>query len=297
MGVKMMRKSAFFVSFAMALFSSVILTATSWADSPMTWDEATSLSRWVVPFQTRGFVGVQGSERENAMTVTPGNQFLCILKDHAKRYFSLQSPFLTDAQKKKIVRLLVRTRDRLIEKDALDLSLIQRFEAQVVMPSVDIAALDRLNEQIGAIEGAEGNIFLSSLKSLQGILSPAQKKALVEKNAIGIPSMRVDLSSAVFFADRILSIRWNMLSRAEVLSDSSTRNQYLATYQKERALIDRLGIAMTINDRHEEDLLDRPVVDFKALSRQYQKAGPDEGAFWGELVKALGKLNPPVHPS
>jgi len=290
----MMRKSAFFVSFAMALFSSVILTATSRADSPMTWNEAASLSRWVVPFQTRGFVGVQGSERENAMTVTPGNQFLCILKEHAKRYFRLESPSLTDIQKKKMVRLLVRSRDRLIEKDALDLSLIQRFEARVVTPSVDVSAMDRLNEQIGAIEGEEGEIFLSSMKSLQGILTSAQKKTLVEKNVVGIPSMKVDLSSAVFFADRILSIRWNLLSRADGLSDVSTRNRYLATYQKERASMTRLGIAMTINNRHEEDLLDRPVVDFAALSKQYQKAGPDEGDFWGELVKALGKLNPPA---
>ncbi|EQD79737.1 hypothetical protein B1A_01575 [mine drainage metagenome] len=142
----------------------------------MSWEEAASLSRWVVPFQTRGFVGVQGSERDNPMTVTPGNQFLCILKDHAKRYFRLAAPPLTDSQKKRVVRLLVRTRDSLIEKDALDLSLIQRFEAQVLTTSVDVAALDRLNEQIGAIEGEEGEIFLSSMKSLQGILTSAQKK-------------------------------------------------------------------------------------------------------------------------
>lgn len=109
--------------------------------------------------------------------------------------------------------------------------------------------------------------------------------------------MKVDLSSAVFFADRILSIRWNRLSRMEGLSDASIRKQYLAIYEKERASVTRLGIVMTINNRHEEDLLDRPVVDFSALSAQYRKAGPDEGAFWGELVKAIGKLNPPVHPT
>lgn len=292
-----MRKSAGFFALGVVLFSSVIMTDLSWGDSPMTWDEASSLSRWVVPFQTRGFVGVQGSERERSNTVTPGNQFLCVLKEHARRYLRLKRPSLTDTQKKKMVRLLVRTRDRLIEKDALDLFLIQRFEAQVVTPSVDISTLDRLNEEIGAIEGEEGRIFLSSLKSLQGILSSDQKKALIEKSVVGIPSMKVDLSSAVFFADRILSIRWNMLSRLEALSNGTLRDQFLATYQKERALIDRLGIAMTINDRHVEDLLDHPVVDFSALSKQYKKDGPDEGLFWGELVKALGKLNPPVHPS
>lgn len=191
----------------------------------------------------------------------------------------------------------MHTRDRLIEKDALDLSLIQRFEAQVTTASVDVAAFDRLNEQIGAIEGEEGAIFLTSMKSLQGILSSTQKKALLERNVAGIPSMKVDLSSAVFFADRILSIRWNRLSRMEGLSDASIRKQYLAIYEKERASMTRLGIVMTINNRHEEDLLDRPVVDFSALSAQYRKAGPDEGAFWGELVKAIGKLNPPVHPT
>jgi hypothetical protein len=260
----------------------------------MSWEEASSLSRWIVPFQTRGFVGVQGSEWDNPMTVTPGNQFLCILKEHAKRYFRLDAPPLTDSQKKRIVRLLVRSRDRMIEKDALDLSLIQRFEAQVVMASVDVTALERLNEQIGAIEGEEGRIFLSSMKSLQGILSSVQKKGLIERNVVEIPSMMVDLSSAVFFADRILSIRWNLLSRTEGLSDASTRKKYLLTYQKERAEITRLGISMTINNRHEEDLLERPVVDFSALSAQYQKSGPDEGAFWGELVKAIGKMNPPA---
>ena len=291
-----MRKSAVLFTFGLVLCSSVIFTATSWAGSPMTWDEAASLSRWVVPFQTRGFVGVQGSERDNPMTVTPGNQFLCILKEHAKRYFRLDAPPLTDSQKKRIVRLLVRTRDRLIEMDAQDLSLIQRFEAQVITTSVDVAALDRLNEQIGAIEGEEGGIFLSSMKLLQGILSSNQKKRLIERNVVGIPSMRVDLSSAVFFADRILSIRWKLLSSGEGISDASTRNQYLVTYQKERAAINRLGISMTINNRHEADLLDRPVVDFSALSAQYQKSGPDEGAFWGELVKAIGEMNPPsVH--
>lgn len=292
-----MRKSAVLLSFGCVFLSALILPAMTWADSPMSWDEATALSRWVVPFQTRGFVGVQGKERERTMTVTPGNRFLCILKEHAKRYFRLDAPSLTDRQKKKIVRLLVHTRDRLIEKDALDLSLIQRFEAQVTTASVDVAALDRLNEQIGAIEGEEGAIFLTSMKSLQGILSSTQKKALLERNVAGIPSMKVDLSSAVFFADRILSIRWNRLSRMEGLSDASIRKQYLAIYEKERASVTRLGIVMTINNRHEEDLLDRPVVDFSALSAQYRKAGPDEGAFWGELVKAIGKLNPPVHPT
>ncbi len=292
-----MRKSAVLLSFGCVFLSALILPAMTWADSPMSWDEATALSRWVIPFQTRGFVGVQGKERERTMTVTPGNRFLCILKEHAKRYFRLDAPSLTDRQKKKIVRLLVHTRDRLIEKDALDLSLIQRFEAQVTTASVDVAALDRLNEQIGAIEGEEGAIFLTSMKSLQGILSSTQKKALLERNVAGIPSMKVDLSSAVFFADRILSIRWNRLSRMEGLSDASIRKQYLAIYEKERASVTRLGIVMTINNRHEEDLLDRPVVDFSALSAQYRKAGPDEGAFWGELVKAIGKLNPPVHPT
>lgn len=292
-----MRKSAVLLSFGCVFLSALILPAMTWADSPMSWDEATALSRWVIPFQTRGFVGVQGKERERTMTVTPGNRFLCILKEHAKRYFRLDAPSLTDRQKKKIVRLLVHTRDRLIEKDALDLSLIQRFEAQVTTASVDVAALDRLNEQIGAIEGEEGAIFLTSMKSLQGILSSTQKKALLERNVAGIPSMKVDLSSAVFFADRILSIRWNRLSRMEGLSDASIRKQYLAIYEKERASMTRLGIVMTINNRHEEDLLDRPVVDFSALSAQYRKAGPDEGAFWGELVKAIGKLNPPVHPT
>lgn len=292
-----MRKSAVLLSFGCVFLSALILPAMTWADSPMSWDEATALSRWVIPFQTRGFVGVQGKERERTMTVTPGNRFLCILKEHAKRYFRLDAPSLTDRQKKKIVRLLVHTRDRLIEKDALDLSLIQRFEAQVTTASVDVAAFDRLNEQIGAIEGEEGAIFLTSMKSLQGILSSTQKKALLERNVAGIPSMKVDLSSAVFFADRILSIRWNRLSRMEGLSDASIRKQYLAIYEKERASVTRLGIVMTINNRHEEDLLDRPVVDFSALSAQYRKAGPDEGAFWGELVKAIGKLNPPVHPT
>ncbi len=292
-----MRKSAVLFSFGLLFLSSVILPPMSWADSPMTWEEATSLSRWVVPFQTRGFVGVQGSERERSMTVTPENQFLCILKEHAKQYFGLRSPSLTPSQKKKMVRLLVRTRDRLIRKDALDLSLIQRFESRVVMPSVDVAALGRINGEIGAIEGAEGGIFLSSMKSLQGILSYAQKKALVEQYGVEIPAMRVDLSSAVFFADRILSIRWNFLSKPEGLFDGSVMNQYLATYQKERELMTRLGTSMTLDNRHEEDLLESPVVDFAALSAQYKKAGPDEGAFWGELVKAIGRLNPPaVHP-
>ncbi|MDA8059456.1 MAG: hypothetical protein M0Z37_03810 [Nitrospiraceae bacterium] len=292
-----MRKSAVLFSFGLLFLSSVILPPMSWADSPMTWEEASSLSRWVVPFQTRGFVGVQGSERERSMTVTPGNQFLCILKEHAKQYFGLRSPSLTLSQKKRMVRLLVRTRDGLIRKDAVDLALIQRFESRVVTPSVDVAALGRINGEIGKVEGEEGRLFLSSLKALQEILSPAQQKTLAERYGVGIPAMRVDLSSAVFFADRILSIRWNFLSKLEGLSDGPTRNRYLAIYQKERELVTRLGTSMTLDNRHEEDLLESPVVDFVALSAQYEKAGPDEGAFWGELVKAIGRLNPPaVHP-
>ena len=257
------------------------------------WDEARTLSRWVIPAQSLGWVGVQGREREKPMTVTPGNRFLEILGNHAHWYFDRRNHLaLSERQKHRIVRLLIRTRDRLVRLDARDLFLVQRFEAAVASPSVDIAELGRLNERIGAVEGEEAGVFVGALGSLQKVLLPDQRRIAVAMGHDTIPPLSVDLSGAVFFADRILSIRWNLLQNAMSSGGKEEKSRALAAYEKGRKEILSLGTEKTVWDKKAGDLMSQPFVDLDALGAVEKKGGPVEARFWETFIKVVGTLNP-----
>ncbi len=253
-----------------------------------------SLTTWVVPAQTKGWIGVQGKERSKRLAVTPGNRFLRVMKCHAELYFDRKTGLnLSVAQKAKLKEILTRTRDRLIPMDARDLFLVQHFEAMVASPSVDIARLSRLNELIGSLEGDEAGTFVEGLKSLQGVLTARQRKTLRAKNGDVLPDTTVDLSGAVFLADRILAIRWNVLERNAAFSSDAERNAWLSNYLKGRREIQELGIEKTVWDKKSGDILEAPYMDFRALGEIEAKAGPVEARFWETLIKTVGSLNPP----
>ncbi|MHB1287195.1 MAG: hypothetical protein ACYCYP_11695 [Leptospirales bacterium] len=260
---------------------------------PPGWEEVQSMSKWVIPAQSRGWVGVQGGERDKPMEVTPGNRFLRILGSHAHWYFDRQNGLgLSDNQKRRVIQVLIQTRDRLVGLDAKDLFLVQRFEAAVATPSVDVARLGRLNERIGEIEGEEGGIFMGALEALQRVLLPGQRKIAVAKGHTEIPPLSVDLSSAVFFADRILAIRWNRLQSGFTADGGSAETKALASYENGRKAILALGMEKTAWDKKAGDLLSRPVVDLESLGAVEKKAGPIEGQFWETLIRVVGSLNP-----
>lgn len=286
-----------------AFLASMLVTLPSEASTPsdpgvdFTLSDVRSLTTWVVPAQTRGWVGVQGRERKRRMTVTPGNRFLGILKCHAELYLDTKTRLnLSEAQKAKIRDILTRTRDRMVPMDARDLFLVQHFEAMVASPTVDVARLSRLNELIGSLEGDEAGVFVDGLKSLQGVLTSRQKKALKAKNGDFLPGSDVDLSSAVFLADRILSIRWNILERSAGFSSADDRTSRLSLYLAGRREIHRLGIEMTVWDKKSRDMLYAPYVDLRKLGALEAKSGPVEGRFWETLIKTVGQLNPPPAP-
>jgi hypothetical protein len=256
-----------------------------------------SLTTWIVPAQTKGWVGVQGKERSKRLTVTPGNRFLRVLKCHAELYFDRKTGLkLSAAQKAKVKAILARTRDRLVPMDAKDLFLVQHFEAMVASPRVDVARLSRLNELIGSLEGDEAGTFVGGLKSMQGVLTDRQRKTLRAKNGEALPDMTVDLSGAVFLADRILAIRWNVLERTAAFSSDADRQTWLANYLKGRREIQDLGIEKTGWDKKSGDILEAPYVDLRALGEIEAKGGPVEGRFWETLIKTVGALNPPSAP-
>lgn len=277
---------------ALLLFGGVWPVLADSSSIPL--DEARSLAKWIVPAQTLGWVGVQGREREKPMTVTPGNRFLRILGRHARWYFDPAHHLALSArQKQQIIHVLVRTRDRLVSLDAKDLALVQRFEAAVSTPSVDVGELGRLNERIGAVEGEEAGVFMGSLRSLQGVLTPSQKKTAVMLGRSIIPPLSVDLSSAVFLADRILSIRWNLLQNVLDSDNKDGMNRALKSYEKGRQSVLSLGAEKTLWDKKADDLMNQPVVDLGSLNAIERKGGPVEVKFWETLIKSVGSLNPP----
>ncbi|MHB8421548.1 MAG: hypothetical protein ACYDAM_02095 [Leptospirales bacterium] len=276
------------------LLGGVVPALAEPAPTPLSLEEARSLAKWVIPAQTFGWIGVQGSEREKPMTVTPGNRFLRILGEHARWYFNPGHHLsLSGRQKTRMIRILVRTRDRLVGLDAKDLGLVQRFEAEISTTSVDIGELGQLNERIGAVEGEEAGVFEESLRSLQGVLTPSQRKLAMSQGREIIPPLSVGLSSAVFLADRILSIRWNMLQTALESDKKEGTQRALEAYGKGRESILVLGTEKTVWDKKADDLLNQPVVDLKVLNAIEKKSGPVEGKFWETLIKVVGTLNPP----
>ncbi len=257
--------------------------------------EIHSLSRWVIPQQIRGWVGVQGRERERPMTVTPGNRFLKLLGAHASWYMSSRrSVGMTPNQVRKVQALLVKTRDRLIRLDGEDLELVQRFEAGAVAPRVDVARLGQLNEKIGSVEGEEAQIFVQALARFQKLLLPVQKREGQAASRTALPDMSVDLSGAIFLTDRILSIRWNRLENAMGAKDKKPGEQYAKAFREGRSALWSRGIRMTVGDKKAMDLLSRPWVDLTALSALEKKNGPVEAKFWEGFIDTLGKLNPPA---
>ncbi|MCL4461573.1 MAG: hypothetical protein M1297_07690 [Nitrospirae bacterium] len=253
-----------------------------------------SLSRWVIPRQTTGWVGVQGRERDRPMTVTPGNRFLAILRTHGNWYLSpRRSVHLSPGQRRKIDRLFADTRNRLVRLDGEDLALVQLFEAGAVTPRVDVSRLGRLNEKIGSVEGEEAQVFVRALSRFQKILSPLQRREGEAASRKMLPDMSVDLSGAVFFADRILSIRWNRLENSLERTGKRPDAKYAEAFQNGRKRIWSLGIRKTVGDKEAEDLLRKPWVDLAALSVLEKKNGPVEASFWEGFIRSLGKLNPP----
>ena len=253
-----------------------------------------SLSRWVIPRQTTGWVGVQGHERDRPLTVTPGNRFLSILHDHAAWYASPRRAVgLSPTQRKKVNRLLADTRDRLVRLDGKDLALVQLFEAGAVSPRVDVSRLGQLNEKIGAVEGEEAQVFVTALSRFQTLLLPLQRKEGQAASRKALPDMSVDLSGAVFFADRILSIRWNRLENRLERSGRKPDDSYARAFQAGREKIWSLGIRKTIGDKEAMDLLKKPWVDLSRLSMLEKKNSPVEASFWKAFLHVLGTLNPP----
>jgi hypothetical protein len=108
-----------------------------------------------------------------------------------------------------------------------------------------------------------------------------------------LPDMSVDLSGAVFFADRILSIRWNRLENTLEQSGKKPDDAYVRAFQSGRKKIWSLGIRKTVGDKEAMDLLKKPWVDLAGLSRLEKKNGPVEATFWKEFLHTLGTLNPP----
>ncbi|KGA94244.1 hypothetical protein LptCag_1007 [Leptospirillum ferriphilum] len=253
-----------------------------------------SLSRWVIPRQTTGWVGVQGRERDRPLTVTPGNRFLSILHDHAAWYASSRRAVgLSTVQRRKVNRLLADTRNRLVRLDGKDLALVQLFEAGAVAPRVDVSRLGQLNEKIGAVEGEEAQVFVTALSRFQKLLLPLQRREGEVASRNVLPDMSVDLSGAVFFADRILSIRWNRLENTLEQSGKKPDDAYVRAFQSGRKKIWSLGIRKTVGDKEAMDLLKKPWVDLAGLSRLEKKNGPVEATFWKEFLHTLGTLNPP----
>ena len=254
-----------------------------------------ALSRWVIPGQTKGWVGVQGGERNRPMTVTPGNRFLSILRSHAEWYASSRRAVgLSVTQRRKVDRLLVDTRNKLVRLDGEDLALVQLFEAGAVTPSVDISRLGQLNEKIGSVEGEEAQVFVAALSRFQKILLPLQRREGEEASRKVLPDMSVDLSGAVFFADRILSIRWNRLENRLERSGKKPDASYVQAFQAGRDKIWSLGIRKTVGDKEAMDLLKKPWVDLARLAALEKRNGPVEGSFWEEFIHSLGMLNPPA---
>lgn len=257
--------------------------------------EIHSLSRWVIPQQIRGWVGVQGGERDRPMTVTPGNRFLKILGAHASWYMSSRrSVGMTPNQVRKVQVLLAKTRDRLIRLDGEDLELVQRFEAGAVAPRVNVASLGQLNEKIGSVEGEEAQVFVQDLARFQNLLLPVQRREGQEASRRVLPDMSVDLSGAIFLTDRILSIRWNRLENAMEAKDKKPGEQYARAFRDGRSALWSRGIRMTVGEKKATDLLTRPWVDLTRLSALEKKNGPVEAKFWEGFIDTLGKLNPPA---
>ena len=248
-----------------------------------------ALNRVVIPAQTPSFVGGQ----KPPMAVTPGNRFMRILVSHVALWESPETGLAISAdQRKRFREILLKTRPELIRNDATDLRLVQLFEAFLVRKKVPEKRLHALNARIGEIEGKEAMEFLSALKELQAVLTAPQIQMLRQKNETELPSDNVSVSSALMFADRMLSIRWQRVMAGSLPAKS--REGLARRYHKARNWLWSLAAEKTVSDRSVDDLLSKPFVDMEAFGEIEKKAGPLEGKFWGTFLRIVTLLQSPV---
>lgn len=248
-----------------------------------------SLNRVVIPAQTPSFVGGQSPP----MAVTPGNRFMQILVNHVALWESQKTGLaVSEDQRKRFREILGKVRPELIRSDATDLRLVQLFEALLVGKRVPEKRLHALNARIGEVEGKEAMQFLSSLKELQAVLTAPQIEMLRQRNRSALPSADVSVSSALMFADRMLSIRWQRVMEGSL--SGPARETLARRYHKARNWLWSLAAEKTVSDRSVDDLLSEPFVDMEAFGEIEKKAGPLEGKFWGTFLRIVTLLQSPV---
>lgn len=283
---------AFHLAGGMALSALAMLPAqaakVSQAPPPSLGSFATddALNRIILPAQTPSFVGGQAPPLE----VTPGNRFMQVLVCHAALWGKADTGIaLTSDQRARLVQILTRTRAAIIKSDAADLRLVQLFEAMLVRGHIPQKQLAALNVRIGEVEGKEGMQFVSALKEMQAVLTAPQIQTLRQKNETVLPSSNVSVTSALMFADRMLSLRWKTL--VPMLSKRS-KEAMAARYRKARTWLWSLAAEKTVSDRNVKDLLDKPFVDMAAYETLEKTAGPLEGKFWGTFLRIVSLLSP-----
>jgi hypothetical protein len=155
--------------------------------------------------------------------------------------------------------------------------------------TIPVAALRSLNVRIGETEGREAGRFVSSLKEIQAVLNESQIATLKQKNADVLPASDTSVSSALAFADRILSLRWQMAMQKGF--PEKTRIELAGRYRKARNWLWSLASEKTISDRNVGDVLDAPFVDMAKLDVLEKKGGPLEGKFWETFLRIAELLN------
>ena len=280
---------------ALALFSALPALAAPSPSHPalptvagFSTDDA--LNRVILPAQTPSFVGGQTPP----LAVTPGNRFMEILVGHATLWEKPESGLaITSDQRHRLREILIRSRAAIIKSDAADLRLVQLFEAMLVETHVPQKKLAALNARIGEVEGKEGMQFVGALKEMQAVLSAPQIMTLRNLNETVLPSSNVSVSSALMFADRMLSIRWE--KAMEETRSATARDNLARRYHKARNWLWSLAAEKTVSDRTVNDLLSMPFVDMEAFGELEKKAGPLEGKFWGTFLRVVTLLSPSTH--
>ena len=248
-----------------------------------------ALNRLVLPAQTPSFVGGQTPPME----VTPGNRFMGILVSHVALWEKADSGLaISSDQRRRFREVLLKAREKIIKSDAEDLRLVQLFEAMLVRTHLPAKKLAAANARIGEVEGKEGMQFVSALKELQAVLTGPQIMTLKRMNETVLPSSDVTVTSALMFADRMLSIRWQLAMKSPL--SAKARESLSARYDKARNWLFSLAAEKTVSDRRVGDLLAKPFVDMEAFGELEKTAGPLEGRFWGTFLRIVTLLSPPA---
>ena len=248
-----------------------------------------ALNRVILPAQTPSFVGGQTPPLE----VTPGNRFMKILVSHVALWEKADTGLaISSDQRKRFREILEKTRGEIIQSDALDLRLVQDFEAMLVERHLPAKELAALNARIGEVEGKEGMQFVTALKELQAVLSGPQIMTLKRLNEAALPTPDISITPAFMFADRMLSIRWQEAMKPP--TSRNVRESLSLRYQKARKWLYSLAAEKTVSDRRVADLLASPFVDMEAFGELEKTAGPLEGKFWGTFLRVATLLSPPA---